>query len=32
MMLIWLKVEPRYDPFRSDARFQELLRKLNLNP
>jgi adenylate cyclase len=32
MLLIWLKVEPRYDFLRSDERFQELLRKLNLSP
>jgi tetratricopeptide (TPR) repeat protein len=28
--LIYLKVEPRLDPLRSDARFKELLQRLNL--
>jgi hypothetical protein len=32
MLLIWLKVKPRHDASRSDPRFQELLRKLNLAP
>ncbi len=26
--LIWLKVEPQFDPLRSDERYQELVRKL----
>jgi TolB-like protein/Tfp pilus assembly protein PilF len=26
--LLWLKVEPQMDPLRSDARYQELLRKI----
>jgi hypothetical protein len=29
--LIWLKLEPRYDPIRGEPRFQEILRELNLN-
>ncbi len=28
--MVWLKVEPRFDNIRKDARFQELLRKMNL--
>ena len=30
--LIYLKVEPRLDPLRSDARFNDLLTRLNLQP
>jgi Flp pilus assembly protein TadD len=26
--LVWLKVEPRYDPLREDARFDHLLRRI----
>jgi len=26
--LVWLKVEPRYDPLREDARFEGLLRRI----
>jgi tetratricopeptide (TPR) repeat protein len=28
--LSWLKVEPQWDPLRSDSRYQELLRKMGL--
>jgi DNA-binding winged helix-turn-helix (wHTH) protein/Flp pilus assembly protein TadD len=28
--LVWLKVEPRYDPLRGDARFDHLLQRIGL--
>jgi len=30
--LIWLKVSQNWDPIRDDPRFQDLLRRMNLEP
>jgi len=32
IMMIWLGIEPRFEPLRSDARYQDLMRKMRLHP
>jgi tetratricopeptide (TPR) repeat protein len=30
--LLWLNIDPRFDTIRSDPRYQDLLRRMHLNP
>ena len=30
--MIWLRVDPRFDSIRGEPRYQDLLRRMHLNP